>query len=116
MGLIAPYRAVVRIVEVDGPRGGVLLCHLLECEHVITFRSPKTRVACFMCTVIDSIEGEEPRERPKKPDEKRVDAGDWMRASGDVKCRDCGFEYREHDTVRGYRWLHRLCSGRLVKL
>lgn len=55
--------------------------------------------------------------KPSEPDRIRVeDRGDWHRASGDCECEVCGLEYREHETVTGYRWLHRTCAGRLVKL
>lgn len=53
--------------------------------------------------------------RPRKPDKARVDRGDWTRASGLVVCT-CGFPYADHDSVRGFEWLTRLCDGRLVKL
>lgn len=53
--------------------------------------------------------------KPCRPDAARVDRGDYVRAAGDTVCT-CGFLYYDHDTVRGYRWLHRLCDGRLVKL
>jgi hypothetical protein len=56
------------------------------------------------------------RLRPYKPDKKRVDAGDWIRASGLCICQVCGFEYYDHAPVVGYEWLQRLCDGRLVKL
>ncbi len=56
------------------------------------------------------------QERPKMPDAKLVGDGRWLRAGGACVCETCGFEYRDHDTVRGFRWLHRLCDGRLVKL
>jgi len=57
----------------------------------------------------------EPR-RPFKPDEIRVERGDWQRASGLCRCEICGCEYYAHANVRGYEWLNRLCDGRLVKL
>lgn len=56
------------------------------------------------------------RRRPYKPDAKRVDNGEYVRASGDCICDSCGFEYREHAPVVGFEWLHQLCSGKLVKL
>lgn len=55
-------------------------------------------------------------ERPRKPDQLRVDRGDYIRAGGNAECSICGFEYYDHDTVRGFRWLHRACDGRLLKL
>jgi hypothetical protein len=56
------------------------------------------------------------RRKPYKPDSKRVDEGDWVRASGDCICSVCGFEYREHAPLVGFEWLHQLCNGKLVKL
>lgn len=58
-----------------------------------------------------------PRARPVEPDRIRVEErNDWQRAGGDTKCEVCGLPYCDHDTVRGYPWLHRTCAGRLVKL
>jgi hypothetical protein len=54
--------------------------------------------------------------RPNKIDQERVERADWNRASGDVECPHCTHVYYDHPTVPGFEWLHRLCSGRLVKL
>lgn len=56
------------------------------------------------------------RKRPYKPDMKRVDAGEWVRASGQVLCDKCNYPYADHVPVVGYEWLTRLCDGNLVKL
>lgn len=55
-------------------------------------------------------------ERPRKPDALRVEQCDYERAAGDTICPRCNFCYYDHDSVRGFRWLTRLCDGRLVKL
>lgn len=55
-------------------------------------------------------------ERIPKPDHKRINDGDYIRASGECVCATCQFPYRDHDTVPGARWLHRACDGRLLKL
>lgn len=54
--------------------------------------------------------------RVNEVDRDRVDRGDWIRASGDVPCPHCSFEYWRHPTVVGFEWLHKICTGRLVKL
>lgn len=54
--------------------------------------------------------------RPHKPDQIRVDRGDYVRAAGDTECKICGCLYYDHAPVVGYAWLHQLCDGRLVKL
>lgn len=54
--------------------------------------------------------------KPFRPDLKRIDAGDWVRASQYCVCDVCGFQYWEHATVQGFEWIHRICDGRLVKL
>lgn len=68
--------------------------------------------------------------RPNKIDVLRVERGDWFRAAGDAECSgwhhpdgnraaggiSCGRPYRDHPSVPGFEWLHRLCDGRLVKL
>jgi hypothetical protein len=56
------------------------------------------------------------RRRPYKPDQKRVDAGDYVRASGLAICDGCGFPYFDHPPVVGFEWLQRACDGRLLKL
>jgi len=55
------------------------------------------------------------RLRPYRPDAKRVDEGDWYRASGDCVCEACGFPYYDHQPVTGFRWLLKLCNGDLIK-
>jgi hypothetical protein len=54
--------------------------------------------------------------RPSKPDKKRIDEGDYRRASGLVICRRCRYPFFDHPVVPGFEWLHRLCDGRFVKL
>jgi hypothetical protein len=58
--------------------------------------------------------------RPNAIDHRRVDLGDWVRASGNTVCgfriNSCGRPYHEHPVVPGFEWLRRLCDGRLVKL
>ena len=56
------------------------------------------------------------RRKPYRPDAKRIDAGDWTRASGQCVCDVCGCLYFEHAPVQGFEWMHRICDGRLVKL
>ena len=56
------------------------------------------------------------RLRPYDPDRVRVENGDWFRAGGDCICEKCGYTYYQHAPVTGYRWLHKLCNGDLVKL
>lgn len=51
---MAPEREVVRVFEIDGPRGGKLLVHVLECgcSHTVGGRArPKKRVRCVSCLV-----------------------------------------------------------------
>lgn len=54
--------------------------------------------------------------RPYKPDQIRVDRGEYDRAAGDTVCETCGCVYYDHAPVVGYSWLHRLCNGKFVKL
>ncbi len=54
--------------------------------------------------------------KPFRPDQKRMDAGDWQRASQYSVCPVCELEYWEHATVQGFEWVHRICDGKLVKL
>jgi chromosome segregation ATPase len=61
-------------------------------------------------------EQEADRSRPFRPDQKRMDRGDWSRASQYTVCEVCGCQFWEHATVQGYQWVHRICDGRLVKL
>ena len=59
------------------------------------------------------------RQRQKMyiPDAKRLAAGDWTRADGNMQCPHCGcYYYYEHPTVFGAEWLRRICNGNLVKL
>lgn len=56
------------------------------------------------------------RARPYKPDQIRVDRGDYVRASGLVLCEVCGVCYFDHPPVVGFEWLRRACDGRLLKL
>ncbi len=56
------------------------------------------------------------RKRPHKPDQVRVDRGDYVRASGISTCSICGCLYIEHAPVVGFEWLNRACDGRLLKL
>lgn len=55
----APVRDVVRVLEVVGPKGGVLLVHVLECTHWMTRRSLVKRVACISCAVENTLRREE---------------------------------------------------------
>lgn len=57
-----------------------------------------------------------PLRKAFRPDTKRIDAGDWVRASNLSVCEVCGYQYWEHADVPGFEWIHRLCDGRLVKL
>jgi hypothetical protein len=54
--------------------------------------------------------------QPYKPDQIRVDRGDYVRAAGDTICTICNCVYYDHAPVVGYAWLRKLCDGRLVKL
>lgn len=56
------------------------------------------------------------RRKPYRPDQIRVDCGDWYRASGMCICEVCACDYFAHAPVVGFEWLRRLCDGRLVKL
>lgn len=51
-----------------------------------------------------------------KPDQFRIDRGDYIRAGGDVTCSVCGFKYYDHPEVKGAEWLNRSCDGTLLKL
>lgn len=49
------------------------------------------------------------------------DDPDWRRASGQMYCRICGHQYRDHpyfdeQTFCGYPVDHRLCNGDVVHL
>lgn len=66
--------------------------------------------------VLGAIEAREVRRRPYRPDQIRVDRGDYRKASGRQLCGICGCDYNAHPDVRGYSWLTRLCNGSLVKL
>jgi hypothetical protein len=43
-------------------------------------------------------------------------ADTWQRASGEVFCEVCGYQYREHPRDAGEPSLQILCAGRRVKL
>lgn len=47
----APMRDVIRIIEVVGARGGVVLVHMLGCDHWVTRRVAAKRVPCIGCVV-----------------------------------------------------------------
>lgn len=53
---------------------------------------------------------------PSRPDEIRVEDGDWYEMMRGHICEECGCRYEEHVRVPGYWWLTRLCNGDLVKL
>lgn len=57
----------------------------------------------------------EPR-KPYRPDQVRVDRGDFVRVSQMSTCVVCGCDYWEHAPVQGFEWLRRGCDGRLLKL
>lgn len=67
-------------------------------------------------TVDEHLDELTQRKRPYKPDQKRVDEGDYIRAGGGAICDRCGFPYYDHAPVVGYEWLTRACDGRLLKL
>lgn len=54
----APIRDVVRVLEVVGPKGGVLLVHVLECTHWLIRRSVAKRSACVGCAVENTLQRE----------------------------------------------------------
>lgn len=47
----APMRDVARIIEVVGARGGIVLVHVLTCEHWVTNRKPRKQMPCIGCVV-----------------------------------------------------------------
>lgn len=56
--VIAPMREVVRVLEVVGPKGGVLLVHVLECTHWLIRRRVAKRSACVGCAVEKTLQRE----------------------------------------------------------
>ncbi len=48
-------RDVARIIEVVGARGGVVLVHVLTCEHWVTGRKPRKQVPCIGCVVEEQL-------------------------------------------------------------
>lgn len=52
---------------------------------------------------------------PARPDQIRVEEGDYELGGADYIC-DCGCRYDEHVKVPGYWWLRRLCDGTFIKL
>lgn len=58
------------------------------------------------------------KQRPVVPESPEI--VDFVRASGDCICDACGKKYYQHPMdgpeFDGHKWLHRICSGRLVKL
>lgn len=49
-------------------------------------------------------------------DRTALQEGAWTRASGECLCPICAKEYWRHPSVVGCLWLHRICTGWLVKL
>jgi hypothetical protein len=50
-----------------------------------------------------------------RDDLEAIEAGQYLRASGEMVCRKCGCIYYDHPNVQGALWLRRACEG-LVKL
>ena len=48
-------------------------------------------------------------------DRRDIEAGHYLRVSGEAECARCGYKYRMHPRVQGALWLRRACTG-LVKL
>lgn len=48
--------------------------------------------------------------------EKKLGVGDFIRASGDVVCKKCGFPYKNHPSANGAGYMNELCDGTLIKL
>jgi len=49
-------RDVVRVIEVEGPRGGVLLVHLLDCGHWFWRRGRAvTHAPCMACAIASRL-------------------------------------------------------------
>ena len=51
----SPTVDVIRVVEVIGPRGGVMHAHVLACGHSIYQRKARTRMPCWMCAVATEL-------------------------------------------------------------
>jgi len=54
--MTAPVREVTRVMELRGPRGGLILVHVLECGCFVTRRTPATRIPCISCWVREQVE------------------------------------------------------------
>lgn len=54
--------------------------------------------------------------KPSHSITRRVDCGDFVRASGNATCEICDCSLFDHPTVNGYAWLRHACDGRLLKL
>ncbi len=58
----APLVEVVRVVEIDGPRGGAMFAMELACGHAICQRKAVREIRCWVCclpkqpTVVELIE------------------------------------------------------------
>ena len=53
---------------------------------------------------------------PSLPDKFRVEKlQDWVHADQNDVCDVCGYKYKDHEKVKGYTWLRKLCDGTLVK-
>ena len=56
----APLRAVTDIVDIEGPRGGIINVLILECGCFVTRRlkrDPPLSVPCIACFVKNYVEG-----------------------------------------------------------
>lgn len=51
MPVVAPRRDVTRIIEVVGPKGGIILVHLMACGHYMTRRTRAKSTNCIACAV-----------------------------------------------------------------
>jgi hypothetical protein len=114
-------RIVLRVADV--PRSKSLLD-----EMIVSLESnPDTTIPVELSqAIVDALSSEDPEEepldaprarwRPYKPDQLRVDAGDYTRASGDAICTRCNVPYYDHAPVVGFEFLRRACDGRLLKL
>jgi hypothetical protein len=49
-------RGVIEVREVDGPKGGKILVHILSCGHWHTRRTPARAVECIACWVSEQID------------------------------------------------------------
>jgi len=45
-----------------------------------------------------------------------IEAGNFVRVSGEVECVVCNKVYFDHPRIEGYTWLSLLCDDRIVKL